>query len=346
MSDKTEDPTPKRLRKARDEGDVAISPFAGQAVGFLGAVALAPAAMTALGAYGAGQIGAAIARAKEASPSASFEPAAVLWAVVGLVTPVLLASAIASAFASVVQTGGVFAPTKLAPKLERLDVFAGLKQLVSATRLAAMARAGIFSICIALLAVLSLRAHASDFAHAQGDTMTIARVAGAVSLEVAKRAALVGLFLAVIDILVVRRAWMNRLRMTKTEVKREHRESEGDPQIKAARERAHHEMMASVLIAKVKEASVVIVNPTHIACALRYDQENGDEAPVVLASGQGELAERIVQAAKAHGVPVLRDVPLARALVELEVGVAIPEALYEAVAEILRAAWEEAEKSP
>ena len=133
--------------------------------------------------------------------------------------------------------------------------------------------------------------------------------------------------------------------MTKDEVKREHKESEGDPQIKAARERAHQEMLAAATIANVKSASVVVVNPTHIACALRYDEKEGDEAPVVVASGEGDLAERIVRAAQDYGVPVLRDVPLARALVELEVGAAIPEALYEAVAEILRAAWEEAPPS-
>jgi flagellar biosynthesis protein FlhB len=129
--------------------------------------------------------------------------------------------------------------------------------------------------------------------------------------------------------------------MTKAEVKREHKESEGDPEQKAARDRAHQEMLASATIGNVKNASVVIVNPVHIACALKYDEKEGDEAPVLVASGQGDLAKKIVEAARQYGVPVLRDVPLARALVELEVGDEIPEALYEAVAEILRAAWEE-----
>ena len=94
----------------------------------------------------------------------------------------------------------------------------------------------------------------------------------------------------------------------------------------------------------VKTASVVIVNPTHIACALRYDEEGGDEAPVVVASGHGDLAQQIMAAARQYGVPILRDVPLARALVELEIGASIPEALYEAVAEILRETWEETER--
>ena len=99
--------------------------------------------------------------------------------------------------------------------------------------------------------------------------------------------------------------------------------------------------MTATVLAKVKEATVVVVNPTHLACALRYDEDGGDAAPVVLASGRGDLAAQIVRAAEAYGVPVLRDVPLARALIELEPGDVIPEALYEAVAEILKAAWEE-----
>ena len=146
---------------------------------------------------------------------------------------------------------------------------------------------------------------------------------------------------------VTRRSWKKRLRMSKDEVKREYKESEGDPQMKAARERAHHEMMASATIGNVRTASVVVVNPTHLACALRYqttsdDEREADGAPVVVANGEGDLAQQIIRAARDYGIPVVRDVPLARALSELAVGDEIPEALYEAVAEILRAAWDEA----
>jgi type III secretion protein U len=98
-------------------------------------------------------------------------------------------------------------------------------------------------------------------------------------------------------------------------------------------------MLAAATVGNVRHASVVVVNPTHVACALRYEEAEGDAAPVVVASGEGDLAQRIIRAAHDYGVPVVRDVPLARALIELEVGDAIPEALYEAVAEILREAW-------
>jgi flagellar biosynthesis protein FlhB len=346
VSDKTEQATPKRLRKAQEEGDSPLSPFAAQAVGFVCAVAIAPAAVVAVASRATADLRAAIAQAGSPAPSIAFDAASIAAAIVGAAAPLLLAAGVAAGVTSFVQSGGVIAVKKLTPKLERLDLFAGLRSLFSATRAVAVVRAAVFGAGVALLAYHGLRAHAADLVRAAGRLDASVHVAAVVATDVAKRAAILGLFLAVLDVVVTRRQWARRLRMSKEEVKREHRESEGDPQLKAARERAHHEMLASAVIASVKTATVVVVNPTHIACALRYDNEGDDEAPVVVASGHGDLAEKIVEAARQYGVPVLRDVPLARALAELEVGTAIPEALYEAVAEILRAAWDDGEATP
>jgi flagellar biosynthesis protein FlhB len=270
----------------------------------------------------------------------AFDAAGVATAVVAAAAPILLAAGLSSAVASVVQSGGVVATKKLAPNLDRLNVFNGIKQLFSPTRAVAIVRAAAFGAGVAFLAYQGLHSHAADLARSVGRLDASVHVASVIAMDVAKRAAILGMFLAVLDIVVTRWQWAKRLRMSKDEVKREHKESEGDPQLKSARERAHQEMLASAQIANVKTATVVVINPTHIACALRYDEEGGDEAPVVVASGQGDLAQKIALAARQYGIPVLRDVPLARALIELEVGTAIPEALYEAVAEILREAWE------
>lgn len=342
MSDKSEEATPKRLRKAQEEGDSPISSFASQAVAFLAAVAIAPAAITAVAERAGTDLRAAIARAGDPSIGVHFDPAALATSVVLLSAPILAAAGVASAVASVVQSGGVVATKKLVPKLDRLDLVNGFKGLFSPTRLVAILRAALFGAGVTYLAVSLLRDHAPDIARSTGRTSAAAMVAGVLALAIVKRAAILGLFLAVVDVVVTRRSWRKKLMMSKTEVKQEHKESEGDPQLKAARERAHHEMLAAATIANVRHATVVVVNPTHVACALRYDEEHGDEAPVVVSAGEGEMAARIVEAARQYGVPVLQDVPLARALVELEVGSAIPEALYEAVAEILREAWEEA----
>jgi flagellar biosynthesis protein FlhB len=339
VSDKTEEATPKKLRKAQEEGDSPISAFASQAVAFLCAVALAPAAIAALASRTTTDLRAAIAHAGDVTTVPGFDPVPFATAVVTLTVPILAAAAVAAAVASVVQSGGIIATKRLQPKLERLDVIAGFKNLFSMSRLVAVLRAALFGAAVAWFAYSALRDHAGDIARTTGRLPEAAAVAAVIAFAVVKRAAILGLFLAVLDIVVTRRSWSKKQRMSKADVKREHKESEGDPQLKAARDRAHHEMLQAATIANVQKASVVIVNPVHIACALRYDEEDGDEAPVVVASGQGDFAARIVDAARAYGVPVLQDIPLARALVELEVGSAIPEALYEAVAEILREAW-------
>jgi flagellar biosynthesis protein FlhB len=339
MSDKTEQASPKKLRKAQEEGDSPISAFASQSVAFLCAVALAPAALAALASRTSSDLRSAIARAGDAHLTIAFEPMPLATTVLALTTPILGAAAVAAAVASVVQSGGIIATKRLQPKLDRLNFINGLKQLFSTSRLVTVMRAALFGAAVAWFAYSALRDHAGDIARTAGRLPEAGALAGVIALEVVKRAAILGVFLAVLDIVVTRRSWHKKLMMSKTDVKREHKESEGDPQLKAARERAHHEMLASATVANVQKASVVIVNPVHIACALRYDEDDGDEAPVVVASGHGDLAARIVSAARAYGVPIVQDIPLARALVELEVGGAIPEALYEAVAEILREAW-------
>jgi flagellar biosynthesis protein FlhB len=263
-----------------------------------------------------------------------------------LALPVLLAAAIAGGVAQIVQTGGFVSMSRLSPKLDKLNLFEGVKNLFSTQRLTAVARALVSGSVVAWLAYRGLRSHLVDVAHLTGRLEYVGVVASEIARKVALDAAIVGVGLGALDMLVVRRAWRKRLMMGKDEVKREYKESEGDPQTKAARERAHHEMLASATVGNVKNATVVVVNPTHLATALKYDEKDGDEAPVVVATGEGELAQRIIAAARDYGVPVLRDVPLARALAELQIGDAIPEALYEAVAEILREAWAEDERPP
>jgi type III secretion protein U len=348
VSDKTEEPTPRRLRKAREEGDSGASAYAAQSVAFVVAVALVPVAARSLAQSVAAELRAAIAASAGAlSPDTVVRCDAVRLATtfVALCLPVLVAAGVAGAVVHVVQTGGAVASKRLGLKLERLNPAQGLKNLVSGTRLFAVARALLAGTVVCWLAWIGLRDRIGDVGRLAGRSGAgwTAAVVSEVAVALAWRAGLVGLGLAVVDILVTRRAWLRRLRMSKDEVRRETKESEGDPHVKAARERAYQELVAQATIANVRTASVVVVNPTHLACALRYapggaaaPDESGDEAPVVVASGRGDVAARIVRAAHDWAIPVVCDVPLARALVDLSVGDAIPEALYEAVAEILR----------
>jgi|HubBroStandDraft_1064217.scaffolds.fasta_scaffold15147_3 flagellar biosynthesis protein FlhB len=344
MSDKTEQPTQRRLRRARAEGSSGASAYAAHAVAFVAAVAVAPSAVGALVTHASGDVRAALGEAGRRGGwslvAAHFDHVGLATGALALTLPILASAGLAGGVVHVVQTGGVLAGSRLAPRLDRIDPGAGLARLFSGARLFAVVRALVAGVALALLAYRELADRAIDFARTSGRVGWVGVLASQAGERLAWRAALLGLMLSVVDVLVVRRSWLKGLMMTKAEVRRDHRDAEGDPAVKAARERAYRELLAQSAIANVRRASVVVVNPTHLACALRYqtgeDEAPADEAPVVVASGEGELAARIVQAARAYGVPIVRDVPLARALVELQVGDAIPEILYEAVAEILR----------
>src|SRR5262249_21245214 len=146
----------------------------------------------------------------------------------------------------------------------------GISNLFSKARAWNVARALLAASVVAWLTVRRLEVGAADLAHAVGNPAAAALRAGMLARRLAPEAILVGLVLGALGLLVTRRSWIARHRMTKDEVKREHRESEGDPQLKAARERAHHEMLAAATINAVRDATVVVVNPEHLATALKY----------------------------------------------------------------------------
>lgn len=328
MDQKTEQPTPRRLQKARREGDSAVSASLGQGLGLLVVLALLPALAGALTA----SLGSAL---RDAIATGEADWAGAAWLCLGLSAPPLGAATLVSLAVGLLQTGGAFTASRCAPDLGRLDPFQGLKGLFTLERFFSLSRSLLAALAVGYLTWRLLRGHVGDIA----STLGRAEAAGGTMWLLGRRllwaAALVGLVLGGVDYFFVRRSWLARHRMSKDEVKREMRESEGDPEVKAARRRAHQEALAGSMIAAVKDATVLIVNPTHLATALRY-QDGDDEAPTVIAHGEGDLAKRLIEAAHVYGVPVVRDVPVAHALRELELGTEIPEALYEAVAEVLR----------
>lgn len=330
--EKTEQPSPRRLRQAREQGDSPVSPALSQAIGFIAALAILPAAA-----------GAAVSQfhslLQPAIAGRILAPVEVARSIVELVLPVLLVAGAASLVFSLAQSGGNIALGRIGAKLERLDPFQGIKNLFSGPRVFSVLRALLGASLAAWLAFLILRSALPSVAHSSGELAPALALAGETSQKLLRDAAILGLLVGLVDWVVVRRSWRKRWMMSRDEAKREYRESEGDPELRAARRRAHQEALFATTLAQVKDASVVIVNPTHLATALRYE-DSEEAAPRVVASGQGEFARRILEAAHQYGIPVVHDVPVARALAELEIGDEIPEALYEAVAEILREVWE------
>jgi flagellar biosynthesis protein FlhB len=345
MADKSEEPTPRRLRRARAEGDSPLSAALGQSLALLVAVLLVPAALAATAARSAELFRGILAGTSGATATPSGAAASLALDVITLSAPVFAAVAAVAIALGLVQTGGVVRFGRAAPDWTRLDPVAGLKNLVRGERLLALVRSLVGAGLALWLTAVVLRAHAADVAATAGNELAVAPLLVALGKKLGVAVALVGVGLAVLDRVVVERAWRARHRMTKDEIKREYRQAEGDPEVRARRRRAHQEALTGSIVNAVREATVVIVNPTHLASALRY-VEDLDTAPKLVAQGEGELARRIMEAARAYGIPCIHDVPLARALRELELGDEIPEALYEAVAEILRTLLEQPAPGP
>jgi flagellar biosynthesis protein FlhB len=327
----TEAPTPRRLAEARRRGEVACSRE------LCGAVALA-AGLLALAAGGASFVaslaglvrgGLLSALAPDRSPSGALLAAAA--DVARLAALPLLAAAAAGAAAGLLQTGGLVAPAAATPRLERLDPARGLAGLLSRERLAAIGLGLLKATLVLALALGWVEGAASSIASLP---RALAPGAGLLALlaPLGLRLCLVLLAFGAADLLLTRWRHRRRLRMTRQEVRREQREDEGDPRHREARRRRHRALLEAGPVAR---ATCVVVNPTHLAVALRH-RRGVDEAPRVVAKGRGAEARRIRSEARRAGVPVVRDVALARALHQLaEVGEEIPEPLYDAAAAVL-----------
>lgn len=335
--EKTEDPTQKKIRDARKDGKVPRS------ADFTAISVLLAAGVTAYVTRGRilgdlqGLIRTSVRMASDDAPEEHIGPLLLAGVeTVGRATaPVLLAAFVIGAVVTYLQVGPLFATKPVTPDGERLNAAKGFKQLFgkdrgvdllkNVARLSAMLVVGLFSYVGALGSVVTLTGRPVGFAF-EVVTQVGARMAAAM-------AGALGV-LAIIDLLIQRYRYTRDLRMTKKEVEDEYRESEGDPHIKAERRRLHEETARGHGLSDIEHADVVVVNPTHVAVALQYRPEQM-QAPRVLARGRGDVAARLRRLARRHQIPIVRDVRLARSLVELELDREIPEDLFDAVAEVL-----------
>jgi flagellar biosynthesis protein FlhB len=334
--ERTEKPTAKRLREARREGRIGRTPDLGSWAGMLVASVLLPMVVRR-GSTTARELLDGV-RAVIAHP----EPARA----VGLlghglrgaalaVAPLALGLLLVGVAASAAQ-GGIRPATKLLrPKLSRLNPMAGFKRTFGVQSLWGTAKAVVKTAVLGLVLYSTVRriTPALLAPGAMPLDQTLGTIAGAV-LSLIRTAAAAGLVMAAADYAVVRRRTNKQLRMTKQEVKEEHRHSDGDPHVRAAIRSRQLAMSRNRMMAELAKADVVVVNPTHVAVALRYDPARG--APRVVAKGAGAVAARIREAASEHRIPMVQDVPLARALHKAcELGQEIPADLYAAVARVL-----------
>ena len=330
--ERTEAPSARRLRGARRRGQAAVS------AELIGAAALA-GGLGALALGGAGcarSLAQGMRAALSSAPLAAPEPGAALArSGAALLQAVLVPAggALAGAVVSgLLQTSFLFAPAALSPRWDRLDPFRGLRRLLSAAQLGAVALGLVKGTVLLAVGTLWLRGAAPSLsALARLEAAGLWRALPVLG-DLAARLALALVALGAVDLLRVRRRHLRSLRLTRDEARRELREDEGDPALRGERRRLHRGLLEA---GPISRATVVVMNPTHLAVALRHDRD-GPDAPRVVAKGAGRAAARIRSAARRAGVPVVRDVPLARALHRLvEVGEEIPEDLYQAAAVVL-----------
>ena len=346
----TEPPSEKRLRDARRKGDIAKSREMISAAVVFGVVALVAAHWIPLVAQLREYLGASLRLAAEAggASAATFEGALALainrFFVVAL--PVLSAAFLSALLANYAQVGSLFTLHPLKPDLKKLDPIANGKNIFGKKALVELLKSLAKLGGIGFIAGQAIWQHVPLLASTVGRPPEVALMAlGSCLWTMSLRIGIFAGVLAIADLLHQRFSHQKKLRMTKEEVKREHKESEGDPQHKAERQRLHREVLEHQMLENVAKADVVIVNPDHIAVAIRYDEKEMD-APKVIAKGYRLVAAKIRQIARQHGIPIVRNVPVARALVELELDDEVPAELYEAVATILRFVYERSGEAP
>jgi len=234
---------------------------------------------------------------------------------------------------SVAQGGMVFATKSVKPNFKKLDPIKGFKRIFGLQTLWAGAKTLAKSAVVAVIGYTAIHA-IMPLIGGLVPTSAVVSVLGDRAVSLIRTVSVVALVLAAADYGVMRHRTEKGLKMTKQEVKDEHKQSEGDPLVKSAIRSRQLATARSRMIADVAEADVLLVNPTHIAVALRYDPERG--APRVVARGAGAIAAKIRLAAADAVVPTVHDIPLARALYRsCEVGQEIPRELFAAVAQVL-----------
>jgi type III secretion protein U len=338
MSEKTEQPTPKRLREAREKGQVCKSQELGAAATLLAVFGIFLAAggfiwETLLSMFDAPlrTVGLPFAAAL---PNVAAEVSGLG---LRLVAMVLGAAICAGLAANLMQIGVLISVKAATPSLDKLNPSQWFKKTFALKNLVELTKTILKTLVISWVMVIAVEDNIGLLLSIPyGGIDGIAPAAGRLFAALIFKVAPVFLVVAALDYFFQRHHYIKGLMMTKDEVKREYKEMEGDPQIKGKRKQLHQEMAMSNTLNNVRRAQVVVTNPTHVAVALIYDEQK-TPLPVIAGMGEGYLARRIVEVAREEGIPVMQNVPLARAL--LQEGVEneyIPADLIRPVAEVLR----------
>ncbi len=338
-TEKTEDPTAKKLEKAAQQGQVASSQEIKNWAILLGATLM----VIALAPWLTGRIYLVIRTFLESPHAIATDVRGIqhvfsdLIGSVGLVVlPVMGLMFVLAIGASLGQTGFIWSPEKIQPKLTKFNPISGAKKLFSGNQLLELVKGLLKIIIVGVVAFAVAIPLLSDLETLVGrDLLHILDRMWLLAIGLVMGTVGVMTVVAVLDLFYVRWKHNKDLRMTKQEVKDERKNQEGDPVIKSKLRSIRMQRARVRMMAALEDATVVVTNPTHYAVALKYSMED-TQAPILVAKGLDKLALRIREKAEEHDVPIVENPPLARALyagVELEQE--IPEEHFKAVAEVI-----------
>jgi flagellar biosynthetic protein FlhB len=335
-SSKTEQATPKRREKAREQGQVARSRELPSVLAVIGAAAalcmMSQGAVTHWTTF--------YRNVLDSAATGDFQGGGPIffWSAIEVfrwIVPVLLTSLVLSVGAGLAQGGISFAPEAMMLKFERFNPARKFGQIFSLTGVSNLLKSLLPFAAIVWVAESCIVSHWGIMVHASSiGVRGLASTLGAMIYEVGWKASLIMIAWSGVDYLLTWQKMEGDMKMTREEIKEEHKSTDGNPVIKGRIRRLQRRMRKKQALAAAATATVVVTNPTHYAVALRYTPDM--EAPTVVSKGMNLLAQQIKALAAENGILVLENKPLAQALYKtVEIGEAIPSALYQAVADIL-----------
>ena len=346
MGDKSEEASPHKMQEARKKGQIAKSKDLPSAILMIVGLATLSSQTSTLG-HAIKDLGREMMLSVEPLSRVDLTPAIALDVVtrsinltLGLTAPIMGAVMVVALVVNFLLIGPLFTMDTLKPDIKKLNPLPAIKNWFKVKSLVMfamnVAKVGV----AAYLSYNVCMRYQRELVNSMNlDVWEITKLGGSILKDIIVQVGFFFLVMGVVDFAFQKKSFSKEMKMSKDEVKREHKQNEGDPEIKHQRQELAREMLEHAMAENVQHADAVITNPTHIACAIKYDDKKMD-APQLTAKGMRHTAEKMVAIAKKHNVPILRNISLARALSELQLGDAIPEGLYDAVAEVLNFVYE------
>jgi type III secretion protein U len=336
--EKSEQPTPKRLRDARNKGQVAQSKDVGSTVLLVAMFAFLFIGggwifeqLQDLVVYPAQFVGQQFHESMRSVASYTF------YKIMLISFPVAVLVIVVGSFTNFLIVGPLFVVQPLKPELKKLDPVAKAKQIFSMKNLMEFLKSTIKVVFLGILLYLVIRGSLRGLVEIPyAGIGGVVQLLGEVMWQMAKYTVFAYVVIAFADFMFQRKQHIKQLMMTKDEVKREYKEMEGDPTIKSKRRQLQQELVMSNTTEKVRKSSVLVTNPTHRAVGIYY-REGETKLPTITAKGEGFVAKRMIEIAQEEGIPIMQNIPLAHNLFDnAEIDQYIPSELIEPIAEVLR----------